>query len=89
MIDKAPGPVRWLILDTKSVDDIDYYAGVSLAGLLDYLNARQVNFALSGADTGLINTLRAYDLLDRIGTNHLHDSLEEALDPFRRDTASP
>ena len=89
LIDKAPDPVRWLILDTKSVDDIDYSAGVSLAGLLDYLNARQVNFALSGADTGLIDTLRGYDLLDRIGTNHLHDSLEEALDAFHRDTASP
>jgi high affinity sulfate transporter 1 len=89
LVDRAPDPVRWLILDTKSVDDIDYSAGVSLAGLLDYLKARQVNFALSGADTGLIDTLRAYDLLDRIGTNHLHDSLEEALDAFRRDTASP
>jgi MFS superfamily sulfate permease-like transporter len=89
LIDKAPDPVRWLILDTKSVDDIDYSAGVSLAGLLDYLDARQVTFALSGADTGLIDTLRAYDLLDRIGTDKLHDSLEEALDAFRTDPASP
>ena len=89
LIDKAPDPVRWLILDTKSVDDIDYSAGVSLAGLLDYLNARQVNFALSGADTGLIDTLRGYDLLDRIGTNHLHDSLEEARTPSAATPPAP
>jgi len=89
LIDKAPDPVRWLILDAKSVDDVDYSAGVSISGLLDYLTARHVTFALSGADTGLVDTLRAYDLLDRIGTDHLHDSLSEALDAFRADSTSP
>ncbi|MEO8518104.1 MAG: SulP family inorganic anion transporter [Dermatophilaceae bacterium] len=88
LVDKAPDPVRWLILDAKSVDDIDYSAGVSIAGLLDFLEARHVTFALSGADTGLVDTLRAYDLLDRIGTDHLHDSLAEALDAFRSDQAT-
>jgi high affinity sulfate transporter 1 len=85
LVDKASDPVRWLILDAKSVDDIDYSAGVSIAGLLDYLEARHVTFALSGADTGLIDTLRAYDLLDRIGTDHLHDSLSGALVAFHND----
>jgi MFS superfamily sulfate permease-like transporter len=89
LIDKAPDPVRWLILDAKSVDDIDYSAGISIAGLMDYLTARHVTFALSGADTGLVDTLRAYDLLDRIGADHLHDSLSEALDAFRADLTSP
>jgi high affinity sulfate transporter 1 len=88
LVDKAPDPVRWLILDAESVDDIDYSAGVSIAGLMDYLEARHVTFALSGADTGLVDTLRAYDLLDRIGTEHLHDSLAEALDAFRNDEAT-
>jgi high affinity sulfate transporter 1 len=85
LIDKAPDLVRWLILDAKSVDDIDYSAGISIGGLLDYLTARQVTFALSGADTALVDTLRGYDLLDRIGADHLYDSLSEALDAFRAD----
>jgi len=85
LIDKAPDPVRWLILDAQSVDDIDYSAGMSMAGLMDYLTARKISFALSGADSGLIETLRAYDLLDRIGADHLHDTLSEALDAFRSD----
>jgi high affinity sulfate transporter 1 len=89
LIDKAPDPVRWLILDAESVDDIDYSAGVSISGLMDYLKAREVTFALSGADTGLVDTLRAYDLLDRIGADHLHDNLSEALDAFRADSTSP
>jgi high affinity sulfate transporter 1 len=89
LIDKAPDPVRWLILDAKSVDDIDYSAGIAMAGLLDYLEARQITCALVGADTSLVDTLRAYDLLDRIGTDHLHDSLAEGLDAFHNDSANP
>lgn len=88
LIDKAPDPVRWLILDAGSVDDIDYSAGVAFSGLMDYLKSREVTFALSGADTGLVDTLRAYDLLDRIGADHLHDNLSEAVDAFRADSPS-
>lgn len=88
LIDQAPDPVRWLILDAKSVDDIDYSAGIAMAGLLDYLEARHVTCALSGADTSLIDTLRGYDLLDRIGADHLHDSLSQALDAYHNDSAS-
>ena len=89
LIAKAPDPVRWLILDAQSVDDVDYSAGIAIAGLMDYLTARHVTFALSGADTGLVDTLRAYDLLERIGADHLHDSLSQALDAFRADSTSP
>jgi high affinity sulfate transporter 1 len=85
LIDKAPDPVRWFILDAESVDDIDYSAGVAMSGLLNYLEARQITFALVGADTSLVDTLRAYDLLDRIGTGHLHDTLAESLDAFHND----
>ena len=88
LIAKAPDPVRWLILDAQSVDDVDYSAGIAIAGLMDYLTARHVTFALSGADTGLVDTLRAYDLLDRIGTDHLHDSLDGAVEAFRADSTS-
>jgi len=88
LVDKAPDPVRWFILDAGAVDDIDYSAGISLGGLLNYLEARHITFALVGADTSLVDTLRAYDLLDRIGTGHLHDSLSEALDAFHNDSAS-
>ena len=37
-------------------------------------------------DPWLVDTLRAYDLLDRIRTDHLYDTLGEAIDAFRSDT---
>ena len=85
LVDNAPDKVRWLILDASGLDDIDYSAGISLAGLLDYLESRQITFALARVDTSLVDTLRAYDLLDRIGRNHLHDNLDDAIEAFHRD----
>jgi MFS superfamily sulfate permease-like transporter len=89
LVDKAPDQVRWLILDAAGLDDIDYSAGMSLAGLLDYLGSPQITFAIARADTWLLDTLGAYDLLDRIGPDHLHDTLTEAIEAFHRDIRSP
>ena len=56
LVDDAPNPVRWVVLDASSLDDIDYSASVSLAGLLDYLDAKAMTFALARADTGPLYT---------------------------------
>ena len=87
LIDNAPDQVRWLILDAGGLDDIDYSAGVALAGLLDYLDAHHITFAMARVDPWLVDTLRAYDVLDRIGPDRLYDTLAEAVDAFRADTA--
>ncbi len=86
LIDNSPDPVRWLILDAGGLDDIDYSAGVAFAGLLDYLDARQITLAIARVDPGLVDTLRADDLLDRIRADHLYDTLDEAMSAFHRDT---
>jgi high affinity sulfate transporter 1 len=84
VIEGAPDPVRWLVLDAGSIDDIDYSAGIALAGLLDFLDTRHITFGIIRADTGLLDTLRSDELLDRIGPNH-YDTLVEAIEAFRND----
>ena len=79
--------MRWLILDAGGLDDIDYSAGVALAGLLDYLDAHQITLAMARVDPGLVDTLRADDLLDRILPSHLYSTLDEAINAFRSDSA--
>ena len=86
LIDTSPDPVRWLILDAGGLDDIDYSAGVAFAGLQDYLDAHQITLAIARVDPGLVDTLRAYDLLDRIRAEHLYDTLDEAMNAFHSDT---
>jgi high affinity sulfate transporter 1 len=87
VIEAAPEPVRWMVLDAGTIDDVDYSAGLSLAGLLDYLDSRGITFALARADDALIRTLSLYGLLARIPPDHRFSTLEEALTAFHTDTA--
>ena len=43
---------------------------------------------MARVDPGLVDTLRAYDLLDRILPSRLYDTLDEAINAFRSDSAS-
>ncbi len=81
--------MRWLVLDAGSMDDIDYSAGISLAGLLDYLDAKHVTFALMRADDSLLHTLDLYGLRKRIPDSHLFGNLTDAVDAFAADTSDP
>ncbi len=86
LVAAAPEPVRWLVLDAAAIDDVDYSAGVALRGLLNYLDARHVTFALARGDTGLLATLSAYDLKERIPDDRIFGNLADAVDAFRADT---
>jgi high affinity sulfate transporter 1 len=83
LIGAAPDPVRWLILDAGSLADIDYSAGISLGGLLDYLRARDITFALANADDSLVQTLRTYGLQEHIDQARVYGSLTEAYAAFQ------
>ena len=87
ILEGAPDPVRWLVLDAGTLDDVDYSAGLSLGGLLDYLEQRDVVFALARADAGLLETLASYGLRERIIDEHIFGSLAEAVEAFRRETS--
>jgi MFS superfamily sulfate permease-like transporter len=88
LIDTAPAPVKWLVLDASSLDDIDYSAGLALGGLIEFVQARGIKFALTRADLNLTATLQRYDLLDRIGLPMVFGNLSDATDAFHRDTGS-
>jgi high affinity sulfate transporter 1 len=82
LVEHAPDPVRWLILDAGALDDVDYSAGISLAGLLDYLDAQQITFAVARADSGLLHTLELYGIRKRIPDDRTFASLADAIDAF-------
>jgi MFS superfamily sulfate permease-like transporter len=88
IVESAPDPVRWFILDAGSIDDVDYSAGIALGGLVDYLSSRGITFGLMRLDESLSATLGPYGLLDRISPGLRFSTLEEALAAFRADTPS-
>jgi high affinity sulfate transporter 1 len=89
LVDHAPDPVRWLVLDAGAVDDIDYSAGISLSGLLDYLDAKGVTFALARADTGFLHTLELYGIKKRIPDERVFGNLTDAVSAFEAAPAGP
>jgi len=89
LVDHAPDPVRWVVLDAGALDDIDYSAGISLSGLLNYLDARHITFALARADTGLMHTLELYGLHSRIPDSRLFGNLTDAVAAFEADVPGP
>ena len=89
IVEAAPEPVRWFILDAGSIDDVDYSAGISLGGLVNYLDSRGITFGLTRLDESLSTTLGMYGLLDRIPPDRRFSTLEEAVAAFRADTTPP
>ena len=85
LIDAAPEPVRWLILEAGSLTDIDYSAGLTIEGLLDFTDARRITVALARPDLSLIETLDTYGLTERIGKEHIYSKLSDAYAAFLAD----
>ncbi len=89
LIDSAPTPVKWLVLDASSLDPIDYSAGLALGGPIEFVQARKIRFALTRADLNLTATLDRYDLLERIGRPMIFGNLGDAVAAFHADQAPP
>ncbi len=89
LVQDAPDPVEWLVLDAAPIDDIDYSAGISLAGLLDWLDARHITLALARADTSFVRLLEVYALRERIADEHVYPDLQDAVAGFRARRTDP
>jgi high affinity sulfate transporter 1 len=89
LLSAAPAPVRWLVLDCSSVDDIDYSASITLSGLISSLHSDGRVFALAGADPQLIETLKRYGTLTDFDNAHIYPTVEDAVAAFRSAPTSP
>ncbi|WP_371494429.1 SulP family inorganic anion transporter [Kitasatospora sp. NBC_00374] len=79
LVDEAPDPVRWLVLDAAGIADVDYSAGIRLHNLLDFLAARRVTFVLARPDAALVDTLKVYELWQRIPPENVFGNLIDAI----------
>ncbi|PBC75681.1 high affinity sulfate transporter 1 [Streptomyces sp. TLI_235] len=85
LVDDAPDPVRWLVLDAAGIADVDYSAGLRLHSLLDFLAARRVTFVLARPDASLVDTLKVYDLWQRIPPEYVFGNLIDAVRAYPAD----
>ena len=83
LIDGAPTPVRWLVLDCSSIGDIDYSASLNIADLIKALHDEHRVFALAAVDPTLMEDLHAYRTLESFDNAHIYPTVEEAVAAFR------
>ena len=77
VMEGAPTPVQWLVLDCSSVTDVDYSAGLELTDLISYVHQRGARFGLVRADESLLATLRTYGVLGEVAPDRVFEHLEE------------
>jgi high affinity sulfate transporter 1 len=79
LIEQAPTPVSWLIVDAGAITNVDYSAARVLGALQDDLTRDGVVLVLVHAQSSLRADLDRHRLTDVIGADHVFDSLHEAL----------
>ena len=83
LVENAPDPVKWLVADATALTDVDYSAGISVGGLIDYLHSHDIRFVLAGADQQVLDTLETFGLMTKIDAGDVHPSVGAAIDAFR------
>jgi MFS superfamily sulfate permease-like transporter len=84
LVQAAPDPVRWVVLDCSAIDDVDYSAGIALNNLVDFVHAHGAHFAVARADDRLLSTLELMGTLAKFGHDHVFGNLADAFTAYER-----
>ncbi len=79
---RAEGPTRVVVLDAIGMFDIDYTGSRVLRAVLDDLAREQIGFAVARAGAHARRSLARAGLLERIGPQNLHSSVDLAVTAF-------
>jgi MFS superfamily sulfate permease-like transporter len=79
LVEHAPTPVRWFVVDASAMTDIDYSAARSVLDLIDDLAQRQVTLVFARATAYLRADLDRHGITRAVGETHVFESLHEAL----------
>ena len=85
LVDGAPDPVRWVLVDGSSLVDVDYSAGLQLKDLADFLSARSITVALVRGDDAVAEALRTYQVVGPDSKVLVFPRLEDGMAAYRAD----
>ena len=79
LVEGAATPIRWLIVDAGAMISIDYSAARVLRDVHQDLQSRSISMLFVHTESSFRDDLRRHRLLGVIGTDHIFDTLREAL----------
>jgi SulP family sulfate permease len=83
LLDSAPTPVHWLVVDAGAITSVDYSAARVVRDFCQDLTCSGVTLLFVHAESSLRADLERHRLLDVIGADHVFDTLREALAAIR------
>jgi SulP family sulfate permease len=84
LVTEATTPVKWLVLDTQAMVDIDTSGAEVLHQVLSRSAERGVTVAISRANESTTALLARYQLLELIGEDRLYPTNRHAIAAFRQ-----
>ena len=86
--EQAP-PVEWLVVDAGAITAVDYSAARVLRDLQQDLGRRSIAMVLVHTESSLRADLDRHRLTDVVGTDHIFETLHEALAAIRGQRIHP
>jgi sulfate permease, SulP family len=80
LIERAPHPVRWFVIDAGAITDIDYSAAASIRDLVEELAAKQIKIVFGRVSAGLRSDMGRHRIIPTVGDECVCRTLHEALD---------
>lgn len=88
-VDRATYPVRWFVLNTEAIVEVDITGIDALESVYDELTRRGITVAVARVKQDLREDLAPTGLLDRIGEDHDFPTLPTAVAAFRATQEGP
>jgi SulP family sulfate permease len=84
LVDHAPAPVRWFVVDASAVTDIDYSAARAVMDLFREFAAKNVAVAFGRVSPSLRADLDRHGVSANVGEARIFATLHEAIDAARQ-----
>ena len=89
LVEGAGTPVEWLVVDAGAITAVDYSAARVLRDLQQDLGRRSIAMVLVHTESSLRADLDRHRLTDVVGTDHIFETLHEALAAIRGQRIHP
>jgi sulfate permease, SulP family len=86
LVEHAPTPVRWFVVDAGAITDLDYAAARSVLDLLEQLKRREVDLVFARVSRYLRSDMDRHGITAAIGEARIFTRLHEALAAVRGGT---
>jgi MFS superfamily sulfate permease-like transporter len=89
LVEHAPTPVRWFIVEADAITDIDYSAAQSVRELLDDLTHQKVGMMFARVSPYLRSDMDRHGITAAMGEARIFTTLHDAIAAARRGTPGP